>query len=139
MLEHMLLDHINWVGSLVAALAAFLVGAVWYSPLLFARPWQRALGLSDDDLRNGSIARVFASAFVAMFVAAAGFSIILGQDAGWMDGLHWGLAVGLLFVATSLAIHNAFERRPFYYWAINAGFNLVQFLIYGLVLAVWPD
>lgn len=139
MLEHMLLEHINWIGALVAALAAFLVGAVWYSPLLFARPWQRALGLSDEDLRSGSIGRIFASAFVAMFIAAAGFSLILGQDAGWIDGLHWGLGVGLLFVATSLAIHNAFERRPLYYWAINAGFNLVQFLIYGLVLAVWPE
>lgn len=139
MLGHMLLEHINWVGALVAALAAFLVGAVWYSPLLFAGPWQRALGLSDDDLRRGSVGRIFAVAFLAMFVAAAGFSLVLGQEAVWLDGLHWGLGIGLLFVATSLAIHNAFERRPLHYWAINAGFNLIQFLIYGFVLAAWPD
>lgn len=138
MLTHILLEDINWLGALVAAVAAFIAGALWYSPLLFAGPWQRALGLSDEALRSGGVGRIFFLAFVAMFIAAAGFSLVLGKGAGLGMGFHWGLGVGLLFVATSLAIHNAFERRPLYYWAINAGFNLIQFLIYGLVLGAWP-
>lgn len=131
-------EHVNWIGALVASVAVFLVGAVWYSPLMFARPWQRALGLSDEDMRSGNVGRIFLSAFVAMVVAAIGFSMLLGEAAGWREGLHWGLIIGLLFVATSLAIHNAFERRPFYYWAINAGYNLLQFVLYGLILGAWP-
>lgn len=38
-----MLEHINWLAVLVATLSSFLIGAVWYSPLMFARPWQRAL------------------------------------------------------------------------------------------------
>ncbi len=139
MVQHILFEHINWLGALVSAVVAFVLGAIWYSPLMFARPWQRALGLTDEEIRSGHVGRTFAAAFVAMVVAAAGFSLVLGQGAGIATGLHWGLGIGLLFVATSLAIHNAFERRPLYYWAINSGFNLVQFLVYGLILGAWPD
>ncbi len=139
MVQHILFEDINWLGALVAAIVAFVLGAIWYSPLMFARPWQRALGLTDEEIRSGHVGRIFASAFVAMIVAAAGFSLVLGQGAGVAAGVHWGLGVGLLFVATSLAIHNAFERRPLHYWAINSGFNLVQFLVYGLILGAWPD
>lgn len=131
-------ESVNWLGALVASVVVFLIGAVWYSPLMFAKPWQRALGLTEDDMRSGNVGRIFLSAFVAMVVAAIGFSMLLGNGAGWREGLHWGLIVGLFFVATSLAIHNAFERRPLYYWAINAGYNLLQFVIYGVVLGAWP-
>lgn len=139
MVQHILFEDINWLGALVAAVVAFVLGAIWYSPLMFARPWQRALGLTDEEIRSGHVGLIFASAFVAMVVAAAGFSLILGQGAGIAAGVHWGLGIGLLFVAMSLAIHNAFERRPLHYWAINSGFNLVQFLVYGLILGAWPD
>ncbi|MGK7296109.1 MAG: DUF1761 domain-containing protein [Candidatus Wenzhouxiangella sp. M2_3B_020] len=131
-------EHIHWLGVLVATTASFAIGAVWYSPLLFAGPWQRALGLSDDDLRSGHVGRIFLVAFVAMLVAAIGFSMLLGEAAGWREGLHWGLVSGLLLVAPSLAVHNAFERRPFHFWAINAGYSTVTFIVYGLILGGWP-
>ena len=133
-----MLDSINWLGALVATLASFVIGALWYSPLLFARPWQRALGMSEEDLRSGPVGRIFLAAFLAMLVAAIGFSIVLGETAGWRYGLHWGLIVGLCLVAPSLAVHNAFERRPFHYWMINAGYSTVTFVVYGLILGAWP-
>ena len=131
-------EQIQWLGVLVATAASFAIGAVWYSPLLFAGPWQRTLGLSDDDLRSGHVGRIFLVASVAMLVAAIGFSMLLGEAAGWREGLHWGFVVGLLLVAPSLAVHNAFERRPFHFWAINAGYSAVTFIVYGLILGGWP-
>lgn len=130
-------EHVNWIGAFVATLASFVVGAVWYSPLMFATPWRRALGTSEEELRSGNVGRIFGAAFLAMLVAAIGFSLLLGEASGWREGLHWGLIVGLLVVAPSLAVHNAFERRPFHYWVINAGYTSVTFAIYGLILGAW--
>jgi hypothetical protein len=31
---------INWLAVLAAAAASFLLGGLWYSPILFAKPWQ---------------------------------------------------------------------------------------------------
>lgn len=132
-------EHINWVGVLVATVASFIIGGLWYSPLLFARPWQRALGLSDEQLRSGKVGGIFLTAFIAMAIAAIGFSMLLGESTNWKEGLHWGLIIGLLFVAPMLAVHNAFERRPFHYWLINAGYSSLSFVIYGLILGLWPE
>ena len=30
---------ISWIAVVVAAIAAFAIGALWYSPALFARAW----------------------------------------------------------------------------------------------------
>jgi hypothetical protein len=128
----------NWLAALTATLVAFVIGALWYSPLMFARPWQRTLGLSDVELRSGNLGLIFLTAFVAMFLTAIGFSLVLGDAGGWQGGLHWGLMIGLLIVAPALAVHNAFERRPFHYWAINAGYSALTLVVYGLIIGAWP-
>jgi len=133
-----MIEQVNWLAAMVATLAAFVIGAVWYSPLMFAKPWQRALGMNDDDLRSGNVGRIFLTALIAMFVAAIGFSIVMDIGTGWRIGLHWGLVIGLLVAAPALAVHNAFERRPIHYWAINAGYSALTFVIYGLILGAWP-
>src|SRR5215470_14476651 len=61
--------HVNWLGALVAALSAFLVGGVWYSPLLFARPWLAATKVAEAELGRGHV-RVFGGAFVLALVSA---------------------------------------------------------------------
>ncbi len=33
--------HVNYLAVLVAALAVFVLGWLWYSPLLFFKPWMR--------------------------------------------------------------------------------------------------
>jgi hypothetical protein len=38
--------NVSWLAVLLAAVAAFAIGALWYSPLLFARAWQREAGLA---------------------------------------------------------------------------------------------
>ena len=59
---------IDWLAVIVAAIASFLVGAVWYSPLLFAKAWQREVGLSDAALAQGSVARTMGGAFALTLV-----------------------------------------------------------------------
>src|SRR3954453_9763970 len=55
---------VNWL----AALSSFLVGGIWYSPLLFARPWMEASGLSREELARGGTARIFGGSFALSLV-----------------------------------------------------------------------
>ncbi len=41
--------NINWLAVLLAALAGFIVGGLWYS-VLFAKVWQREAGVTDEQL-----------------------------------------------------------------------------------------
>ena len=101
------MESINWIGAVVGAIAAFGLGAVWYSPAVFGRRWQAAAGLSDDDIAAAPMGRTFAVAGMASLVAALVFAAFLGP-AGIAFGTAVGATAGIGWVATSFAINYAF-------------------------------
>ncbi len=52
-------SRINYFAVLAAALSTFILGGLWYSPLLFGKAWMRANSFTDDDLQAFSKARMF--------------------------------------------------------------------------------
>ncbi len=130
--------NVNTLGALVCALSAFLVGGIWYSPLLFAKPWMRLSGLTDADLKKGGTARIFGGAFALALVGNVNLAFFLADG---RPSLGWGIAAGALagvgWVATSLGITYLFERRPLALYLIDAGYHVVSFVISGAILGVW--
>ncbi|GMU69463.1 MAG: hypothetical protein AMXMBFR37_17950 [Steroidobacteraceae bacterium] len=127
---------INWLAVVVAAVAAFLVGALWYSPLLFAKAWQREIGISDTDLARGNMARILGSAFVLWLLATVVFHMFLGASPGAKFGAGAGFAAGLFWVAFGKGIDYLFERRSLRLFLINGGHSTVAFTVMGLVLGL---
>jgi hypothetical protein len=115
----------------LAALAAFVVGGLWYS-LLFAKPWQRAAGVTDEQLRTGA-PRIFIGSFLLAVVMAASLAAFIG-DGGLLFGTLAGLAAGLTWVAAAFGITYLFERRSIALWAINAGYHVVTFTAMGAII-----
>ena len=128
---------INWLAVVVAAVVQMALGALWYSPLLFARPWMRSVGRSEDELTGGGPG--YAIAAVASLVTAGVLAYVVdwaGAD-GLLDGLLTGVVVWIGFVATVLAVNTWFSGRSRTLWAIDAGYPLVALAIMGALLAVW--
>lgn len=132
------MPEFNWIAVLVAAVACFLLGGLWYSPLLFGKAWQRETGLTDEQLKRGNTARIFGLSFVLALLAAWNFANFLGPRPSLALGLGAGASAGLLWVAGSFGINYLFERKSFRLFAINGGYHTVQFAIIGLVLALMP-
>ena len=128
--------EINYVAVVVAAVSAFVLGGLWYSPLLFAKPWMRLSGQSEERLKSGSPSVIFGAAFLLSLVAAFVFAMFLGPNPGVKLGVAAGLSAGLGWVAASLGILYLFERRPISLWLINGGYVILQFALYGLILGV---
>lgn len=129
---------INPLAVLAAALAMFAIGGLWYSPLLFARPWQGLVGLSDADLSASSPTKLFGLAFVAAVIAAANLALFLsGPTTTVAFGAAAGALAGIGWVATGLAITYLFERRPTGLWLIDAGYHAVAFTLMGAILGAW--
>lgn len=130
------MDGINVWAVLVAAVSSFLLGGLWYSPVLFGRRWNRDAGM--EGKQGGHPARVFGIAFVFALVSAAAFAWLLGPDPALEPAIRTALVVGAGFVAASFGINYQFANRPPTMWLIDAGYHVVQFLLYALVLAWWP-
>lgn len=136
---------VNLWSVLVAAIAAMVVGFVWYSPLLFARPWMLAMGYDPGDqaklaeMRRGA-GKTYTLAFGASLVSAfvLGKIIEITTVNSVLYGMKIGFAVWLGFVATVQLTAMLFERKPAKLFSINTGYQLVSYLIMGIILAVWP-
>lgn len=128
---------LNPLAIAAAAALSFLIGAVWYSPILFAKAWQRAAGLSDEQLKQTNLARVFGLAYLCSLVMAANLAAFLGGKASIGFGLAAGGATGIGWVAMCFAINDLFERRPLALWLINSGYHALSLTLMGGLLAWW--
>ena len=130
------MPDVNWLAVLAAAISAFLLGGLWYSPALFGKAWQRGAGLTDEQLKGGNPGKIYGGAFVLSLVAAATFAMFLGKlPAG--TATAYGFCAGLTWVAASFGINYLFERRSFGLFLVNGGYHTLQFTLYGLILGLW--
>ncbi|CAN5268969.1 hypothetical protein BH24PSE2_BH24PSE2_14270 [soil metagenome] len=132
------MPEINLWAVFAAALASFVLGGLWYSPVLFGRTWQREAGLSEDRLKSGNMGLIFGLSFLLSLAAALVFAAFLGPRPPLALGLGAGAAAGLFWVAGSFAINYLFERKSLKLFLINGGYHALQFTIIGLVLGLWP-
>jgi Protein of unknown function (DUF1761) len=129
-----IMPHVNLIAVLLCAVSSLALGALWYSPALFAKTWQSAAGLSDEDAKSGNMAMIFGLAFVLSLIAAYVFGMFLGPDMPLQGAIGAGFAAGLCWVAASFGINYLFERRPLTLWLVNGGYHTVQFTLFGLIL-----
>jgi hypothetical protein len=130
------MPEVNWLAVLAAALSAFLLGGLWYSPAMFMKAWQRGAGLTDEQLKGGNAAKIYGGAFVLSLVAAATFAMFLGKLPVGV-ATAYGFCAGLTWVAASFGINYLFERRPLSLLLVNGGYHTLQFTLYGLILGLW--
>jgi len=132
------LAGINYLAVLVAAVSTFVIGALWYSPVLFGKAWMAASGMTEEKAREGNMPLVFGLSFLLELVAAFVLAMFVGPGAGFHFGLLAGLHVGLFWVGGAFGVVYLFEQRPVRLWLVNAGYMVVAFTVMGGILGVWP-
>lgn len=130
------MPEVNLIAVLLAALSAFLLGGLWYSPALFANKWMALTGQSEETLKSGSMPVIFGGAFILNLIAAYVLAMFLGPMPPAYATLA-GLSVGLCWVATSLGVNYLFERRPLGLWLINSGYFVLQFTAMGAIIGAF--
>jgi Protein of unknown function (DUF1761) len=128
---------INLLAVLVAAMVAFVVGGIWYAPLLFGEGWQTHPRLPEH-LRAHPPALIFGIGFLLSLIAALMFATFLGPHPSMQVVVLTACAAGLVWVITGFARNHrssASKGRNLELCLINGGFHAVQFMALGLVFA----
>ncbi len=136
---------INPWAVLVSAIAAMVIGFLWYSPILFANPWMRLMGFDPSDkakiaeMQKGA-GKIYGLAFVASLASAVVLAKIIAVTSivSIPYGMKVGFAVWLGFVTTVQLTGALFGKQPTKLYAINTGYQLVCYLAMGAILAKWP-
>lgn len=131
-----ILGEINWLAVVVATLASFMLGGLWYSKRLFGKAWMQEVGLTDELVNKSNGARTFGGTFALQFVAAVAFAALL-EGGDWLAGLATGLWVGVFWVASAYGVTYLFEQRALRLWLINAGYYMVLYALMGAIIGAF--
>lgn len=134
--------QINWISVLVATLAYFALGAIWYS-FLFKNKWIQYQGISVEDMgkpdAKKGVGAIMLASFVVMFIVSVGLAVLAEYMSltGLHHGIHLGLVTGVCFAATSIAINMLYEKKPLGLFFINAGYQVVGTIIAAIIIVCW--
>src|SRR2546423_1159010 len=133
--------HVNYWAVLVAAITVFVLGWLWYSPLLFYKPWMRARGLDpavamqDTKMPAGKLVIELVRCLVLAFIIGH-FVAVLGVT-NWFLAIHMGLLLWVAFPVVLLTGSVLWENIPVKVAAIHAGDWLVKLLVIPIILSLW--
>lgn len=130
-------QNLNWLAVILAAVSAFALGGLWYSPVLFSRRWMKETGITEESARNSNMLRIFGSAFLLSLVASFFLAMFVGENAGAMAGALAGFMAGLGWVFTYLGIIYLFEGRSLALFLINSLYSVCSLTIMGLIIGAW--
>lgn len=133
-------DH-NWLAIAAAAIAAFMIGGLWYSPLLFAKQWMVAnlIPTGQMETMKAAAPRAYAVSVVCFFVMAFILEIFINHmgQATLRGGVFVGFHAWLGFAATIGLTANMYSNKPIRAYFIDAGYQLVYMLAMGAILGAW--
>ena len=137
---------INYLAVLVAAIVIFILGGLWYSPVLFAKRWIALQNRTEEEMRAQAAAAnmplMYFSAFICAFLQAWVLAMVMGHMAqvAEMSVAHAAVFSALIwlgFAATTSYATALFSGKPRQLWLIDSLYNLVSFVLAGIILAVW--
>lgn len=132
---------LNWLAILAVTVMGFVLGGLYYSPLLFANAWLKELGKKPEDLQAKGAEAAFP--FVVAFVTALVAAVVIGAlvrsvgATSFGSGAALGLACGVGFSAASTFSDLAFCRFSMKLAAIQSGYRVTYTVLMGAILAVW--
>ena len=128
---------VNWLAVVLGAVAFFAVGAIWYT-VLFGKAWQRAVGLSDEQLKAGAnMPLIFGLCFLLELLVTTmlghQFAMTGPSDRGKM---MIAIGYGVALMAPAIGITYLYMRKPLKLFAIDAGHFIVGMAAMGGVFAL---
>jgi hypothetical protein len=136
------LSQLNWLAVIVAALAYFAIGAVWYAPPAFGKVWSAAGGMAILEAGTRPSPAIYLTPLVGSVLSAVALGML--AKATDTDTLQEGIALGLV-VAIGFAVAISFvtaqfeseKPKPMVWGAVNAGYHVVGNLVAAIIVASW--
>jgi hypothetical protein len=132
--EFSMFDTVNLWGIFIAAVVAFVFGALWYG--LLGTLWMKAAGLTKEDTRPNP--KIFIVTFLCQLVMAlvlAGVIFHTGETT-LKTGLISAVLIWLGFVVTTQIVNHRFQGAPWALTLIDGGHWLGVLLIQGAVIGL---
>ncbi len=130
---------INYLAVIVSGILAMPIGALWYGPL-FSKSWMKEVGYTEEDLKKdfnpGKTYGLAVVGHILMAFVLAYLFALTGAET-MMRGFQIGISAWFGFIFLTMFINGLFERRSFKLLMINSGYQLVNIIVFTIVLILW--
>jgi hypothetical protein len=136
------LPVVNYLAVLVAGIVIFVLGGLWYSPVLFARRWMALMGKTEEELKAagaGSMPILYLLAFLCGLVIAWAMAVVVNHFPPFTLARAAGLGLFCWagFAAPTSFATAIFSSTPKPLWLINSAYNAVSFVLAALIIVAW--
>lgn len=135
----LIITPINIWALLVCILINMILGALWYSPVLFGNKWLTLIGKKADEITkedaNKSMSLSIIPAALSIIFLALVLSFVNSQN--WIDALITGSLMSAGFIGMSSFNLVLFEGRSVGLTLINVGYSFTAFNIASQILTYW--
>ncbi len=134
---------LNLVPVIVAGVLNMIIGALWYSPYVIGKLWMRAMGKTEEELRQGFSPTSMAMTYIVNTVASLVFAYVLAHlikfssTNDFSQGVMIGFWVWLGFVVTTVIPGYMYEGKPKILFFLFIIYQLISITLMGGLLAIW--
>ena len=137
-----LIAGLSPIAIIVVTLIGFLLGGLWYSPLLFVKPWMREMKITKESAKAANAGKgpmMFGGAILFTLVSTIALAALLSARhiISPVKGAEFGFFVGVALVGAREATNALFESRTLKHFLIVAGHDVVLLTVQGAILAAW--
>ncbi len=129
---------IEWIAVVLATIAGFVVGALWFHERTLGKAWMRLVGLTEEEVRAASPSR-FVATGVVLFVSALVLNVLMVElsvlSVG--GGALFGAFIALVFRAGNHVIHHGFELRPHSLTVIDSLHDIAALAAAGAIIGAF--
>lgn len=143
------LQNLDIIQILVGTVISFLIGWLWYSPILFLKPWQAYHNMTAENMKAG-MAKGILGGFVLTLLTGVAMDValrgIMAYGTGEWDQLpslsfsvKFALVCGLGFVMVWLLMPSFYAKKPFGLSIIDGLYGAINLVVFALVIAGWDQ
>lgn len=134
--------NINLLAVLVSAIASMIIGAFWYSPLLFGKIWMELMKIDKKklaEMKKKGVGKSYVIAFIGALITSyvLGYFIDYVGATGISQGTRTAFLLWLGFVVPTLLNSILWEGKPVKLYLLNISHHLVSLITMGAILVVW--
>jgi hypothetical protein len=128
--------HFNGWAYVVSGIVYYLIGWLWYSPILFVKPWVKETGVEMGGNKSPVLPMIGQLVSTFLFVLGVYMVVMLGHFEGVKGGLVAGISIAAFFVLPINSGNLFFKNKVILFW-IESGYQAVGSVVCGLILALW--
>lgn len=126
----------NYTALIVAAVVSFIIGAIWYSPMLFGKVWMKASGMHEGANKGGNMAGMFVLQFIFGLIQVWALAWLLRMQGviTMQSALLTGLVIWGGFVLMNAWGAQLWETKSHTAMWISVFCNLITVLVAAAIL-----